>query len=193
MEWTRSETLALASPKCARCLGIGMRKSREGVTFPCGCVLRTVFRACYGRFRQCVEKEKHLSQVTLGYSANGGRRITWGRKDEEFIADFYLVTRRTLTAAEWRIFSYHYLLGADWRLCTRRLKIDRGTFFHALYRLQARLGRVFRELAPYGLYPLDEYFFGRTLDEGGVKPCKVVPIRSKSLHETLKVAVRKAA
>lgn len=39
--------------------------------------------------------------------------------------------------------SFHYLLGADWRLCTRRLKIDRGTFFHAVYRLQAQLGAGF--------------------------------------------------
>jgi hypothetical protein len=140
-----------------------------------------------------VEKEKSLSQVTLGYSPHGGGRITWGRKDEEYIADFYLVTRRFLSPEEWRVFSYHYLLGADWKLCTRRLGLDRGNFFHAIYRIQEKLGKVFREIAPYSLYPLDEYFFGRTLEEGGVKPCTVVPIRSKSLHETLKVTIKRAA
>jgi hypothetical protein len=36
--------------------------------------------------------------------------------------------------------------------------IDRGTYFHSLYRLQHKLGRVFRELQPYGLYPVSEYF-----------------------------------
>jgi len=40
------------------------------------------------------------------------------------------------------------------------MKIDRGTFFHSVYRIEQRLGRVFRELQPYGLYPLDEYFRG---------------------------------
>jgi hypothetical protein len=40
------------------------------------------------------------------------------------------------------------------------MKIDRGTFFHAVYRIQQKLGRVFRDLEPYSLYPLDEYFGG---------------------------------
>jgi len=52
------------------------------------------------------------------------------------------------------------LLGADWRLCTRRLGMDRGNFFHMVYRIEQKLGRAFRELKPYALYPLDEYFHG---------------------------------
>ena len=40
------------------------------------------------------------------------------------------------------------------------MKIDRGTFFHAVYRIEQKLGRVFRELQPYSLFPLDEYFRG---------------------------------
>ena len=40
------------------------------------------------------------------------------------------------------------------------LKMDRGTFFHAVYRIQQKLGRVFREVEPYALFPLDEYFGG---------------------------------
>jgi hypothetical protein len=82
----------------------------------------------------------------------------WSRKDEEYIADFTLVSKRTLTPEEYRLFSYHFLLGADWRLCCRKLKMDRGNFFHATYRIQQKLGKVYRELQPYGLYPLDEYF-----------------------------------
>lgn len=38
--------------------------------------------------------------------------------------------------------------------------IDRGVFFHALYRIQQKLGRVFREIRPFSLYPVDEYFAG---------------------------------
>jgi len=78
------------------------------------------------------------------------------------MADFILVSRRELSAEEYQLFKFHFLLGADWKLCTRRLNMDRGTFFHAVYRIQQRLGRAFRELQPYSLYPLDEYFHGET-------------------------------
>jgi hypothetical protein len=88
------------------------------------------------------------------------RPSSWGRKDEEYIADFCLVARRTLDEFEYRLFRYHFLLGADWKLCTRNLKIDRGNFFHAVYRIEQKLGRMFRELEPYSLFPLDEYFSG---------------------------------
>jgi hypothetical protein len=88
------------------------------------------------------------------------RPLTWGRKDEEYIADFCLVSRRNLEDFEYRLFRYHFLLGADWKLCCRRLGLDRGNFFHAVYRIEQKLGRVFRELEPYSLFPLDEYFHG---------------------------------
>ena len=76
------------------------------------------------------------------------------------MADFVLVSRRFLTDSEHRIFRFHYLLGADWHLCCRQLKLDRGDFFHMLYEIEQKLGRVFAELKPYALYPLDEYFGG---------------------------------
>jgi len=83
-----------------------------------------------------------------------------GEKDEEYSADFCLVARRALDESEHRLFRYHFLLGADWKMCTRKLGIDRGNFFHAVYRIEQKLGRVFRELQPYPLFPLDEYFHG---------------------------------
>lgn len=88
------------------------------------------------------------------------RPSTWGRKDEEYIADFTLIARRHLSEEEHRLFRYHFLLGADWKLCTRKLGMDRGNFFHAVYRIEQKLGRVFRELQPYPLFPLDDYFHG---------------------------------
>jgi hypothetical protein len=94
------------------------------------------------------------------FDAGSGSRRVWGRRDEEYVADFCLVSKRTLDAFQERIFTYHFLLGADWRLCCRRLNIDRGTFFHEVYRIQQKLGRTFRELEPYALFPLDEYFGG---------------------------------
>jgi hypothetical protein len=84
-----------------------------------------------------------------------------------------------LNPKEYRIFKYHYLLGADWRLCCRKLNIDRGNFFHAVYKIEQRLGRVFRELKPYALYPLNDYFRGEIRLATPFLPGapKVVPIR----------------
>jgi hypothetical protein len=122
--------------------------------------LRAIFRICWDRFVRCVTQEKHLSRISLEPHAGRKRPSTWGRKDEEYIADFCLIARRTLDDLEYRLFRYHFLLGAEWRLCASKLELDRGNFFHAVYRIEQKLGRVFRELEPYALFPLDEYFNG---------------------------------
>ena len=180
MDWTRSETVALASHACVQCDGVGLRLSeREEPAQPCHCVLRSIFRACYSRFRECAAKEKYISRVTLSAIQGADQKSSWSRKDEEYVADFCLVSRRTLSEIEYDIFKYHFLLGAEWKLCCRKLQIDRGTFFHNLYRLQQRLGRVFRELQPYALYPLNEYFHGemKSVTPIRIDSSKVVPIR----------------
>ena len=161
MEWNRSETIAVAKDKCTLCQGEGLRRTtRSGPASPCNCVLRGIFRACYSRFRHCVSKEKYISKVTLEHcSGRDGKRV-WTRKEEDYIADFCLVSKRTLNEQEYQIFRFHFLLGADWRLCCRRLNMDRGSFFHSIYRIQQKLGRVFRELEPFALFPLDAYFGG---------------------------------
>ena len=160
MEWTRSQTLALALPGCAQCRGSGLRLGKKADVSPCNCVLRSIFRICYDRFVRCVQQERHLSKVSLEPDRGRQRPGTWGRKDEEYIADFTLVARRTLDDAEHRLFRFHFILGADWKLCARWLGLDRGNFYHAVYRIEQKLGRVFRELEPYPLFPLDEYFHG---------------------------------
>jgi hypothetical protein len=133
---------------------------RKGSEAPCNCVLRSIFRACYARFRYCIEKEKHVSHARLAIISGNERRQVWGRRDEEYIADFCLVSKRFLDESEYKLFRFHFLLGADWKLCCRQLKLDRGSFFHELYRVEQKLGRIYRELEPYALYPLDEYFGG---------------------------------
>ncbi len=109
---------------------------------------------------RCVSQERHLSRVSLEPHLGRSRPSTWGRKDEEYIADFTLISKRTLDDFEQKLFRYHFLLGADWKLCCRQLQMDRGNFFHSVYRIEQKLGRLFRELEPYPLYPLDEYFNG---------------------------------
>jgi hypothetical protein len=159
-EWSRSETLALAQQSCSHCYGLGLRPGRGGVSTPCNCVFRAIFRACYARFRQCASKEKYISRVSLEANPGRQRKSVWGMKNEEYIADFCLISRRTLSDYEYTLFKFHYLLGADWKLCCRKMNVDRGTFFHEAYRIEQKLGRTFRELQPYALFPLDEYFNG---------------------------------
>ena len=101
-----------------------------------------------------------MSRVSLEANPGRQRKSVWGLKNEEFMADFCLVSRRTLDEHEYRLFRYHFLLGADWKLCCRKLNIDRGTFFHDVYRIEQKLGRTFRELEPHALFPIDEYFGG---------------------------------
>src|SRR5579863_6281938 len=117
MEWTRSETLALAAPACNICLGLGLRIGRHGSTHPCNCVLRAIFRACFDKYRDCATREKYMSRVTLEPTRGRDGRHTWGRKDEEYAADFCLVSRRILSEQEHRLFKYHFLMGAEWKLC----------------------------------------------------------------------------
>ena len=120
-----------------------------------------------------------MSKVTLDGASPHSRRAVWGRKDEEFVADFMLIAKRTLNRAEHQLFRFHYLLGADWRLCCKRLNVEKGIFFHAVYRVEQKLGRVLRELQPYSLYPLDEYFNGVTLEH---KAMRIVTQQINNLH-----------
>ncbi len=164
---------------------------------PCNCVTREIFRACFSRFKSCVQKEKRLSQATLQVTGAGrNARRCWGRRDEEYVADFHLVTKRSLDEAEYKIFKFHFLLGADWKLCCRQLNMDRGTFFHAVYRIQQKLGRIFRELEPFALFPLDEYFGGSVRKTVATStPSNVIqmPARQNSRVGRLTPPIRKVA
>lgn len=195
MEWTRSETVALALDNCTHCHGIGLRVGNGGKINPCNCVLRSIFRACYARFRQYANREKFgILSPDPAPGRDGGNM--WGRKEEEYVADFCLVSRRYLNESEYKIFKYYFLLRADWKLCCRKLNIDRGKFFHAVYRIEQKLGRIFRELEPYPLYPLEEYFHGPWRKSTALPGCEqrdtVVPFR-KPARPRISIPGRKAA
>ena len=194
MDWTRSETLALAQQSCTFCHGLGLRPGRAGASAPCNCVFRAIFRACYARFRKCASKEKYISRVSLEANPGRLRKSTWGLKNEEYVADFCLVSRRLLDDQQHRLFRFHFLLGADWKLCCRKLNIDRGEFFHEVYRIQQILGRAFRELEPYALYPVDEYFNGTTKEKAQASiPFPVETEKSSQAKRVLQFPVRRAA
>ena len=160
MQWNRSNALGLAKASCFACHGLGTRIVRKGKEVPCNCIFRAIFRACYNRFRASAQTADHIGAVTLEFCSGRDGRRRYGRKHQEFAADFCLVSQRHLNTAEYQIFKYHFLLGADWRLCCRQLKMERGNFFHLVYRIERKLGKVFATLQPYPLYPVNEYFAG---------------------------------
>jgi len=160
MRWNRSNAVGVAKASCAYCHGYGTRFVKNGREVPCNCALRAIFRACLARFRNCAESGAHLGTVSLEFCSGRNTRRIYSRKSEEYMADFCLVSRRALNEQEHRIFRYHFLLGADWKLCCRKLNMDRGNFFHAVYSIEQKLGRTFAELEPYPLYPLRDYFSG---------------------------------
>ena len=132
-----------------------------------------------------------MGKVRLEPMTGSEGNFCWGMKDEEYMADFCLVSKRALEEEEYKLFRYHFLLGADWRLCCSRLNIDRGSFFHQLYRIEQKLGRVYRELRPHALFPLDEYFGGKVRTDFSEYHQKVVqmpplPERGTPLRAPLK-------
>ena len=183
MIWERSDVIALAKEGCTRCGGSGFHTWNS--TWVCDCVRRGVFRACYERFKHCA---KSYSTGGVRYELVSGAVNSpraFGRKNSEYIIDFELIAKRTLTEQEYKLFRYHFLLGAEWKLCCRRLNMERGSFYHAVYRIQQKLGRAFRETQPYALFPLDEYFGGsvrveRTASKVVKEPAKALrpPLRS---------------
>lgn len=76
----------------------------------------------------------------------------------EFRADFILLAKRTLADREMGVFWLHKIHQMEWRECCRRLHLDRGNFFHAVYRLEQQVGKACMETQPFGLFPTSRYF-----------------------------------
>lgn len=79
----------------------------------------------------------------------------------DYICDFTLIGRRTAEGLDARLFELHFIEGHEWPYCSMRLGINRGNFFHRVYRVKEILGRAYAETEPYPLYPLDRYFARR--------------------------------
>lgn len=161
VRWTRSETIALARQQCSHCFGLGLIAGRDEHSRPCRCVFRQIFRIVYHKYRNCCARDKYVARVQMERSARRTGTLNFSFRHEEFVADFELLSRRMLGGPDtlaYRLFRLHFLRGADWKLCTRKLRLNRGEFFHEVYRIEEKLGRAYRETAPFALFPLDEYF-----------------------------------
>src|ERR1035441_3927799 len=178
MHWDRSSMIGMATETCKYCEGHGARVTYKTKSSPCNCVFRAIFRACLARYRDCADTGTAFGTVSWEFCSGPTGRRVYSRKQEEYMADFCIVSRRVLDAEDYRLFDYYFLMGADWSLVARRLKMDRGNFFHAIYRIERTLGRTFAELKPYALFPLDEYFGGTVRKDAG-RAQEAVPAQNR--------------
>lgn len=161
---TREQSdLLMASETCGRCNGTGRNKKlgKDNVdAVSCTCVFIGIFRECHRRFRQYNEKPKHLSITSFVRTHGADASRSFGRKNEEFLADYICIAKRTLgpESFDYKIFKFRYLLGADASLIQRRMKITGEQYRNTDARIIEKLGRAFRDTKPYSLFPLDEYF-----------------------------------
>lgn len=165
--------IALSSSSCASCHGTGTTLyGRDHTEVTCACVDRAVFRAVLGAYNfYGSDIGQSVKSVMTRFDGQGPRnRQVRGPEKTEYVASVHLVARRNLSPNEWLIWTRHYINGENWA----RFKMDRGNFFHACYRIEQKLGKLFRELTPYALYPIADYF-ARTLDP--VRPCPIPPVK----------------
>ena len=88
MEWNRSDVLALAMEKCTICAGYGLRPSRNNSLTACNCVLRNIFRICFGQFKKSLLKKDSISRPNLEKTASPHRRVCWARKGRRICCRF---------------------------------------------------------------------------------------------------------
>lgn len=141
---------------CMQCYGLGYRFGRGALIQACGCVLRAAFDHVHWKYRS-IERDRSGARLTREAGANGP---VFSMKNADFCADFVVVAKRELgeDTLAYQIFRQHFLDGADWKVCARRMQIDRGHFFHSVYRVKEKVGAALLSTVPFALYPTDSYF-----------------------------------
>jgi len=157
-EWNTHEVLHAATKTCKRCGGCGFHQEEI-----CNCVFRNIFEVCHEQFKQSA------TTASTGIVTQG---ITCSRPTEDFAADFTLVGNRVLADRPLlqQVFQMYFLECDKWTVValrneltlpvflSRRMKINNNLLFRRVFEVKVILGRAFRELQPYALYPLKEYF-----------------------------------
>ena len=151
----------------------------------CVCVYRRVFRACLTSYRHCEESMGSPGAVQyerLGH-AQGRCAIVASFKRAEYAADFILLARRVLAnrPVEMAVFDAYHVANLEWNvavprvnhlLCPPRL-LNRGSFFHAVYRAEGLIGAAIVASEPYSLFPPREYFSGFILSTSTLNASRV--------------------
>jgi hypothetical protein len=80
----------------------------------------------------------------------------WSR-DAEYAADLWLIAKRSLDRRERLIYCEYLLQQQPWTVVGPLTKLNRGQFFHSVYRIESKLGRGLLEA---GIFPPHNYFAG---------------------------------
>lgn len=140
----------IAKMDCAICKGAGQYFSRGGVAW-CLCVWRYIFRECLRKKQEwAYNQDYHFLTVNRHNGpANECPRL-------EFSADMDSLARRCFAAnpKSLRLYREYHLQDSGWKSVARLLKLDRGNFFHLVYKVEAALGKMYFENE---LFPIDKY------------------------------------
>ncbi len=136
----------LASEKCPQCEGSGVRCTLKRLkSHICPCVYRSIARRCAVRW-QIIQMAPETKPRQL--------RCRYDMPRAEWAADFWMTTRAAVDGTHWLIWRNIRLYNERVDVVQRELRMDRGTFFHALYRAEQVIGHalLWRGLWPAGRY-----------------------------------------
>jgi hypothetical protein len=163
--------LALSNSFCRRCGGLGVVRVRSRHR-TCACVFRAAFRECLASYHHCTASMGSGGGVQyerVGH-AQGRCAIIASFKRAEYAADFVLLARRALAdrPIEWAVFEAYHVAELEWMDAIPRVNqtlhlarpLNRGNFFHAVYRTEEIIGSTLLRTQPYSLYPPRAYFAG---------------------------------
>ena len=125
----------------------------------CDCVWRAIFCRALSSYRRLDSSLHPVRRVTK-------RGVAYSFPAQEYRADFELICLKLFTknSMRWHVVRLHFLNQVPCKPCiaalesTLKRRVDRGEFFHEVYRAEAKCGRALFQVRPYPLYPIDEYF-----------------------------------
>ncbi len=181
-----ADPLALSTPSCRRCGGLGTIRKRRGYR-TCACVYRRVFRACLTSYHHCQASMGSAGAVQyerVGH-AQGRCAIVASFKRAEYAADFIMLARLVLASRpiELAVFEAYHVDDQEWLVAVPRVNaslhlprpLNRGAFFHAVYREEGLLGKAILQTHPYSLFPPRSYFAGFTMSANSLACSRVHP------------------
>jgi hypothetical protein len=108
----------------------------------------------------------------------------------EYCADFCLIAKRVLTPIQHAVFDHRYVRGGHWKLCP--LKLSHRLYYYRCDQVEAILGKTFRTLEPYPLFPVDgvDGYFS-TVRHAAPRPCRIAVFPGQA--QPLRPPLRRAA
>ena len=182
--------VALSMHSCRHCRGRGL-VACKGRYRTCACVYRRVFRACLDSYHYCQASMGSPGAVQCERvgRAQGRCAIVASFKRAEYAADFILLARRVLAfrPIEMAVFNAFHVDDLEWIVAVPRVNrllrqlrpprrprpLNRGSFFHAVYRAEGLIGAAILTTRPYSLFPPRQYFAGFSLSATSLSASRV--------------------